>query len=111
MYEKSCTRNVLRESIYEKSLTRILNRGIYRGMEVQMKMLTIPELARLLGVTRVRAWQMLQEKKFKAVKFSHVYAVKESEAKKLLTKKELRKLKKLKNLETNHETIANVPVF
>ena len=66
-----------------------------------MKMLTIPEVARLLGVTRVRAWQMLKENKFKAVKFSHVYAVKESEVKKLLTAKEL---KKIKNQEKNHET-------
>ena len=73
-----------------------------------MKMLTIPEVARLLGVTRCRAWQMLKENKFKAVKFSHVYAVKESEIKKLLTQKEL---KKIKNLETNHENTDSVPAF
>ena len=73
-----------------------------------MKMLTIPEVARLLGVTRCRAWQMLKEKKFKAVKFSHVYAVKESEVKKVLKEKEL---KKIKNLETNHENTDSVPAF
>jgi len=66
-----------------------------------MKMLTIPELARLLGVTRVRAWQMLQEKKFKAVKFSHVYAVTESEAKKVLTQRQLKKIKKREKYENN----------
>lgn len=72
-----------------------------------MKMLTIPEVARLLMVTRVRAWQMLKENKFKAVKFSHVYAVKESEVKKVLKEKELRKLK---NQEKKHEeNLSNIP--
>ena len=65
-----------------------------------MKMLTIPEVARVLGVTRCRAWQMLKENKFKAVKFSHVYAVKESEVNKLLKAK---KEKKEKNHESNYE--------
>jgi len=68
-----------------------------------MNLLTIPEVARLLGVTRCRAWQMLKENKFKAVKFSHVYAVKESELDKLLkTKKE----KKEKNHENPDSSFA-----
>lgn len=72
-----------------------------------MNLLTIPEVARLLGVTRIRAWQMLKENKFKAVKFSHVYAVKDSEVKKILKAKEL---KKIQNQEKNHEkTVSNIP--
>jgi hypothetical protein len=61
-----------------------------------MKMLTVPKVARLLNVTRVRVWQMLKEKKFKAVKFSHVYAEKE--------------LRKITNQEKTHEeTVSNIP--
>ena len=68
-----------------------------------MKMLTIPEVARVFGVTRCRAWQMLKENKFKAVKFSHVYAVKESEVKKILKAKTEKK-------EKNHEENLNTLV-
>ena len=66
-----------------------------------MNIMTIPELARLLGVTRARAWQMLKEKKFKALKFSHCYAVTESEAKKVLTQRQLKKIKKREKYENN----------
>jgi hypothetical protein len=65
-----------------------------------MKLITIPQLAELIGCSRVRVWQMLKEKKFKAIKFSHVYAVDMLEAKKILKAQELKKLKKR---EKNHE--------
>lgn len=73
-----------------------------------MNLMTIPELARMLGVTRVRAWQMLKENKFKAVKFSHCWAVTEAAAKKILKEKEL---KKIKEKEKNHENSDSVPAF
>ena len=73
-----------------------------------MKMLTLPEVAKILGVTRCRVWQMLKEKKIKALKFSHVYAVKSSEVKKVL---KLKELEKIKNLENNHEKSDSVPSF
>lgn len=64
-----------------------------------MNYTTIPELARMIGCTRARAWQMMKEKKFKATKVSHVYVVTENEAKKVLKAKQEKQTKKQEKID------------